>query len=234
MENPKRQRFFIYDRREMIVLVLLGVMVALFAFTLGVHLGKRVGGKNAPGHVGITGDSAPVETKDDAVASHLEISEQGKEMKGAVEETLHQSLHEEVTKTGIKVDSEIQTRLPEKAIKDTKPKPAPVREGGEKARIVEEQTANPGVEKEHATARPEGAYTLQVGSFATDEEAQQRSQELKAAGLNPFIRKTDVKKMGQWFRVYLGGYPGKAAAEEAGLKFEQRHVIDSFIVSKMP
>ena len=38
----QKQRFFIYDRKEMGVLLFLGVMVAIFAFTLGVHLGKKV------------------------------------------------------------------------------------------------------------------------------------------------------------------------------------------------
>ena len=49
----RKKRLFIYEGKELTVLVILGSTVAAFAFTLGVHLGKRVSPKPAGGHVDV-------------------------------------------------------------------------------------------------------------------------------------------------------------------------------------
>ncbi len=108
----QKQRFFIYDRREMGVLVILGVMVAVFAFTLGVHLGKRVGPK---GYVAAPGDAEPVVTLPDQVPNRQELTEQAKGAQQAADESLNQALHDEVARTGIKLDTPRQVELPDHA-----------------------------------------------------------------------------------------------------------------------
>ena len=52
------------------VLLLIGVMVAFFAFTFGVHLGKRVTGKQT---IATTKEAAQVNTVSDEVPSRPEI-----------------------------------------------------------------------------------------------------------------------------------------------------------------
>jgi hypothetical protein len=110
METSK-QRFFIYDRREMVVLILLGLLIAAFAFTLGVHLGKRVSHQAA--HEAVK-EPTPVATSPDLVPNRQELNEQAKGVEQAVEEVLDQSLHDEVARTGVKLETPVPVELPEK------------------------------------------------------------------------------------------------------------------------
>lgn len=108
-----KDKLFIYDRKEMGVLISLGLMVALFAFTLGVHLGKRVGPKSIA-----TAPQAtyPAVTVPDAVPERNEIAEQTKGISQKGDETLTQALRAEVLKTGLKLDIPRPLELPNNTI----------------------------------------------------------------------------------------------------------------------
>ena len=86
-------------------------MVAVFTFTLGVHLGKRAGG-NTRGRV--TASSPLLETVDDIVPNRDEAADNAKEAKQVIEDSLNQQLHDEVTRTGIRLHTPHQVELPEK------------------------------------------------------------------------------------------------------------------------
>jgi cell division protein FtsN len=235
--EPK-QRLFIYDRKEMGVLILLGVMVALFAFTLGVHLGKRVGPKVAGN--GLV-DTPPVETIPDSIPNRQDLTEQGKNVPQAVEEGLDDALHQEVERTGIRLDAPKQLELPKDAPADKVAKSAAPQEKRddkrEEKREEKRETARrePRLTKQGMSAAlrpaPAGRYTLQVGSHQTLEEARDQVDALDALGLKPYLREVNLKKKGTWFRVFLGGYPSKEEASEAGNRYKENHMIDSFIVA---
>jgi cell division protein FtsN len=222
-----KQRIFIYDRREMGVLILLGVMVAVFAFTLGVHLGKKARVREA----GAGKDSPAVATVPDQSPNHQEIAEQAKGTQAAAESVLTDSLHEEVQKTGIHLDTPRQIDLPEKpraenAGATTEPS-APKAE-------METENAAPMTKMQPQTpvARP-GHFSLQIGSFPTPEDAAARLKALDASGLNGTVREVDLPGKGKWYRVYLDGFPSKEEATKAGDKYRIEHKIDSFIVTKL-
>ncbi len=224
-----RQRLFIYDRKEMAVLVLLALTVALFAFTLGVHLGKRVGPKGM-----LTGANDPglIEGVEDSVPNRAEIAEQAKGAPQAGDESLNQALHDEVSRTGIKLDRPRQVALPSET--KTKTAGATTLEGlkAEKAEALKPSYEN-SVNSIPAAVRqsPPGRYTLQVGSFKTFPEARDRVETLEALAMKPVLRSVDLKTKGKWFRVYLGGYASKDEAEEAGARYKAKHMIDSFLVA---
>ena len=134
--EPKR-KLFIYDRREVGILILLGVGVALFAFTLGLHLGKQVNpagehaaepnseaaatGENAAGEgehdhaaVAPTGEHAgePVAGAEVAAPARSDVSKEVKNVPGAIEDTLDQTLRDEVSQTGLKVATPKPLKLP--------------------------------------------------------------------------------------------------------------------------
>jgi cell division protein FtsN len=238
MSEPK-SRLFIYDRKEMAVLLLLAVMVALFAFTLGVHLGKRIGPKGFVSES--ASDAAPVTTAADKVPNRLELTEQGKGVAAASDEALNQALHDEVARTGVKLDTTRQVELPDetrsanagatttaprelvvkgKAAEDAAPV-APL-----KAALSDEESFGPS--KRQA---PPGKYTLQVGSYPAFAEARDQAESLEALGLSPFLRSVNLKKRGRWFRVYLGGFETMESAEEAGARYRSKNMIESFVVA---
>lgn len=226
----QKQRFFIYDRKEMGVLLLLGVMVAIFAFTLGVHLGKRVGPSSvAQG----PGDAETVPTVPDKIPNRQELTEQAKGAQQAADESLNQALHDEVARTGIKLDTPRQLALPEKPVSKnagatTETPPVQV-----KQEAPDEKPASaPEVDAValHRTA-PEGHFTLQIGSYPVLEEARDQADSLEALGLKPYMRPATVRGK-QWYRLYVGGFNTKEAAEQVGARYVTQHMIEAYIVAK--
>lgn len=230
----------------MIVLVFLGVMVAAFAFTLGVHLGKRVGVK-VPSTA--TQDAAPVATVPDHVPHKQEIHEQSKNAPQAVDETLNQALHDEVGRTGIKLDSPRQIQLPADPAAENIPVGASAN-----AKDEHKKTAAQGAQGSHNASAgagagedgealltrleaahrpsPEGPFTLQIGSYPTVKEAKDQVDSMEALGLKPHLRAAQVKGKGKWYRVYLGGFESKEDADKAGNRYRSQHMIETYIVSK--
>src|SRR5262245_31859655 len=95
-----KSKLHIYDRKEIAILVLLGLMVAIFAFTLGIHLGKTVNHATAPG---LPTDPHVAETTPDRIPERAEFADQEKKIKDTVDEALYDELHDEVGKTGVKL-----------------------------------------------------------------------------------------------------------------------------------
>jgi cell division protein FtsN len=214
----QKQRVFIYDRKEMGILTLLGVMVAVFAFTLGVHLGKKVGGTTKAANP--AAETAPVATVNDQVPEPREISEQAKGAEQAATDALRETLEDEVEKTGVKTEKPVQVELPRK------PKT-------ENAGATTLQGIKRVAETVHANKTTAARFSLQIGSYPTTAEAQSRVASIAKIGLKPFFKEADLKGKGRWYRVYLGEYSTKAEAERAGQKFRSEQVIDSFIVAKV-
>ncbi len=241
----QKQRLFIYDRKEMGVLVLLGVMVALFAFTLGVHLGKRVAlykpvssadhGQAEPG----SGTLAPLQTLPDQVPNRQELAEEAKGVEHAAEEILDRRLHEEVARTGIKLDEPKPVELPKAAV--SKKGGATTLDGTHSSAAEPSQSPSSGEKPddelkpaEHPAAgrsAPDRKYTLQVGSYQDLADASARIEEIERHGIEPYLRSVILKNKGKWYRIYLGGYDSIEAADKAGKKLRSQRVIDSYIVS---
>src|SRR4051794_7417644 len=100
----ERRRLFIYDRKEVGILILLGIGVALFAFTLGVHLGKQVVPKTEVAAIVHEKPAETVEPAPPGPPNRTEVAEEVKNVPGAVNETLDESLRDEVAKTGLQVE----------------------------------------------------------------------------------------------------------------------------------
>lgn len=106
-----KQRLFIYDRREITTLIALAVMLSVFCFTLGIHLGKRAGTRTLNAE---STETSTVTTVGDTLPNQQELSEQAKGSDQTAEETLNQDLHDAVLRSGIKLDTRHQVDLPEK------------------------------------------------------------------------------------------------------------------------
>jgi cell division septation protein DedD len=77
-----------------------------------------------------------------------------------------------------------------------------------------------------------GKFSLQIGSYPHEKEAKFRMETLEGLGLKPFFRTAELPGKGTWYRVFIGGYPSKDAAEKAGQQYRKKHVIESYIVSR--
>lgn len=259
-----KQKLYVYERREMWVLVGLAATVTVFAFTLGLHLGKRVGSAEAQHAQGGAPGAPlqPVETQADALPSTQEFSDQSKSAQQAADEALNQSLHEEVARTGLKLEVARQVELPEETRgkggattleserKKSQTPPAATPSAapsatGAPARKLKASLAKltPSSELSQAVAEqsipalsrsaPEGRFTLQVGSFPTLDEASTVVGALDQRGVKPFMRSVDLKTKGTWYRVYTGGFATRAEAERLGQELRSKQWIKTFVISKL-
>lgn len=239
----KKHRVFIYDRKEMGILTLLAILVAAFAFTLGVHLGKRVGFKGNA-HVS---DVDSVATAPDKIPDRQEIQEQTKGAQQAVDESLNQALHDEVARTGIKLDSSHQVELPKNTKNEANKPHHGDANSGDSSHSGHSEAAHPKSDSHAKSSHslrledvaaaqrsaPEGTFTLQIGSHPGLEGAKHQVDAIEGLGFKPFLRIADVKGKGRWYRIYLGGYETRDEAEKAGNRYRSQKVVDSFVIAKI-
>lgn len=230
MEN--KQRLFIYDRREIVVLLFLGLLVAAFAFTLGIHLGKRVETHPAGGAPVATTENTAVETSPDPALQKQEYQEIAKEAGKNADDALNQALHDEVVRTGIKLEAQHQVDLPQKTKAE--------QHGAEESAEVAQPVVNPLSELERtlnsleAVRRPfpPGDFTIEVGSTTSLQDAKDQVEALEALGLRPLLRQSKSSGKERRFRIYLGGFASQEDATAAGEKYRNQHVIDAFTVTR--
>jgi cell division septation protein DedD len=233
------QKLFIYDRREMVVLTTLCLVTGLFTFTLGIHLGKEV---STPAEASAQPVPKLVTPIPDQVPSAQELIGPNKATQQALEESLYQTLHDEVVRTGIHLSTPYQIDLPENSkVHDEDPdtkeqstseNETPAHEEGNRKISSIEESATEEEQPSEKAHTDEASYVIQVGSFPKLKEAEKKISELTHLELKPFMKEVDVKGKGKWFRLYLGNYATKLAAEKAGNSYIAQHKIKSFIVSK--
>jgi cell division protein FtsN len=184
-------------------------------------------------------DTAPVATVNDQVPEPREIHENAKGVEQTADETLSQSLKEEVQQTGAKTEKTVQVDLP----KQPKNKNAGATTLQGLQRLADEvqadapdhaqETAETAASGDESKPHSGGRYALQVGSYPALADAKARIEEISRSGLKPFLREAEIKGRGRWYRVLLGEYQTVAEADKAGQKYRLDHVIDSFIVAKV-
>jgi len=217
-------------------------MVAVFAFTWGVHLGEKRSATQAKSPAQV-GETTPVATVNDQLPDARELPhEQAKGVDQAADESLSQSLKDEVTQVGAKTEKTVQVDLPKK--------PQDRQRGRyDSFRILRSSASG-------STTRPPrrfrrsltkrmplqpvphqrqlgGRFSLQIGSYPALADAKARIDEVSKTGLKPFLKEAEVQGRGRWYRVYVGEFSTKSAADKAGQKFRLEHLIDSFIVAKV-
>lgn len=215
-----KPRFLIFERKEAWVLIFLGLMVAFFAFTLGIHLGKEISPKGPP----TPSITSAVPAVDDLVPNAPELEEQAKIAEQTAEETIDQAAHDEVARTGLKMDTPRQVTLP-----NERKKSEAVKTESDLDAVRQKLSHPPSIPAESRPALI-GKYTLQVGSHPKYEEAKSQAMMLEGMGLKPVLRAAEIKSKGRWYRVYLDSFDSKVNAEKVGQKYRALKAIESYIV----
>lgn len=224
--HPKK--LWVYNRKEVGILLLLAVGVSVLSFTFGVHLGKKVS-KN-PSHA----ESAAVESADHAQAPHLEstpaqnpsrneVSKMVEDASQSADDALDESLKEEIVHSGMKLNEPRAVDLPTetKSEKSAVEKPA-----------AETHAATSKKESTHSAKTSSTPYALQLGSFPSADEAQKASSEYEEKGISVVIQETEIKNKGKWFRLIYGNFPSPRDAQSEGSILKSKNLIGSYVVIK--
>lgn len=75
-----------------------------------------------------------------------------------------------------------------------------------------------------------GKFTLQVGSYNTPVEANERAAHLRAAGFTAQVVAVELPKRGTWYRVQTGRFADRAEAQRYGAQLRVQGAAESYIV----
>src|SRR3990170_981298 len=209
------------SNRQIVYLFLGFVILFIFTFSLGVIVGRGLGGSGTE----ITSEEVPPKTSGKDVQESEETTQiiTGKELPS---ESPTAPIQEEM----IEVEEEVNIQIPpsgpfEKQIetKTDKPtsgellseKPLPTVEPIEKQSKLETKKVEP-IKKDIAALpaiQPGGRYTIQIGAFQKEEEAKQIVNNLKSKGYPAFIKTAEVPGKGTWYRVRIGTFTTRVTAK---------------------
>ena len=76
-----------------------------------------------------------------------------------------------------------------------------------------------------------GAFTLQISASQSREEADRFVTRLRDRGYAPYIRRAEVPGRGTWYRVRMGSFPSKDAAQRYLADFKRETQYDAFVTA---
>lgn len=198
-----------------VFIIPVGVVVIIAVFVTGYFMGKRQGVKTASAE------------KPPALPEVL-----SQYVPNKAEFTFYNTLTDKGEKT-VSIDLMPKSRpeppAPEKAAETTKKapeRPAPKAE----APKTPERTAKkePAPKAETSKVR----YTIQVGSYEDKAMAEDEVRNMKQRGYAAFIVASDIPDKGTWYRVRVGSFSNKSAAEKLAKELQAKDGISSFITAE--
>lgn len=203
----KTEKFFIFTWKELIVIVLLVLTLVGFFFTLGLHYGKKIG---VPAeHAQVNEDADKLEESPESLPPREALEEGSQHEKTVGADTIKEATKEEVAKTGAKIDQPKAVALPVEKV-EPKHEEAP---------------------KAETHAEVKAAFSVQLGSYTSKKEAQQKMKAFSKKGIETEIRTAEVNHQTR-YRVVIPGFKTKAGADQRGKDLKHKHKIESYIVIK--
>jgi cell division protein FtsN len=236
LEAKDKSKLVLFNKKEITLILVFVIVVAITSFTLGVKIGKKYSFQQH----GYT-----------ASDQHLINRPKAMDLQSATEEKVHKVINKESetpsteTKQKAIINDTYEKLKKEFSKLDEEQTSAPKANVNKKR--VETKIAEPPadqnildiVKKSKDTLIEEnrdqyvGKYTIQLGSHQNLEEAEKFADGFKVRGYNPIINEVDIKNRGIWYRVSLGVFSTVSEAkkyikQEDSLFQGQEYVIGKF------
>jgi cell division protein FtsN len=203
----KSEKFFIFSWKELLVIGLLVLTLIGFFFTLGLHYGKKLHPELAVADV----SAAKLEESPENIPPKDALDKGVQTTEPAAQDALKAATEAAVADAKLKVDA-------------PKPVEFPKEKGEEpKAAVAGRETHDAGV--------LEPKFAVQLGSYTSKKEAQQKLGVLGKRGLKPEIRTAEVNNETR-YRVVLPGFKSRQLAELRGKELKMKRKIENFVVIK--
>ena len=198
-----------------------GVVVIIAVFVAGYFVGKRQGARTA--------DAERPPALPEVLSQYVPDK---------AEFTFYNTLTEKGEKT-VSIDLKPKSKdnkdaagkAPDRSSAERQAKSAPVPAPKAEAPKTPERTAK----KEEPPSRPEASkvrYTIQVGSYEEKAMAEEEVRTMKQRGYAAFFVATDIPDKGKWYRVRVGSFSNKSAAEKLAKELQVKEGISSFITTE--
>lgn len=197
-ENTK---LYVFSRKEVALIFLFLLLVALTSFVLGVRVGKDFAFKNS------TLKQSDREEVELLSGQEEKVNKVVKEVKEDIEKPLDQEMIKERLETLIKEETNKTAEERKEQIK------AQNKANEEQNAVVEEKKEEVKVEEEKEPLSTDneqnvysGKYTIQLGSHQNIEDAKAFAEGFRVRGYNPIINEVELPNRGVWYRVSLGTF----------------------------
>ncbi len=222
MDDIKRELedyFCRFTFGQFVTLILLEIVTLFFVFYLGAKYGPDLMGTRQ----GIAKD-------DSSVLPHESKSIDELVGTPSVEYTYPEVLTDQDQKRGIRVkpsgltaeEYEKRGREQKAVITEETPIEVPTIE------VKKEPPAPPAPEV--TTSQPTGKYSIQVGSYQSEEEANAKVGLWKEKGYSAFMEVGQIPDKGIWYRVRIGGFPTREKAQEFLDQFKTKEKTEALVV----
>ena len=178
-----QNKLFVFERKEVVLIFIFIILIAVISFTLGVRTGKSLSLKTD----GYTKkDVEMIELKsetEEKVEDVAPMEAQGGESGSPIDQqTIEQRIKDEMKKLAEEDVSASNTNSPAEPVMD-------------------ESSVNDTVEVNNPYA---GKFTVQLASHKTQESAQEFADAFIIKGYDVIINEANIPGKGKWYRVCLG------------------------------
>jgi len=249
----EKPALYVVEKKEVVILVMLFVLVTVLSFTMGVRYGESVGKKAAQLQAAAGeehGGEAAEHTGGTLGAAGSEHEEAEEHGHGGHEAAGHGKDSKEGAEHGKEAATGHGEKESAKAAPAAKPSEsnAPGREAADKNSdefllnaLKEAGVEPPGGKAPRNAELPSdvkkvksGSYVIQVGSHPTKAEAESQirslgQKKIEASVLSPF-----KDRQGEWHRVVIGSFKTKRDAERDANQLKAKGAILSYFVWRLP
>ncbi len=246
----EKPSLYVVEKKEVVILVIMFILVTVLAFTLGVKYGESVGRSAAVAQfdadkahadaaadkVGGTLGAEGVEKPEAAPAPEVQAKSSEHEAKA------HEEQSPEASAEAGKHSAETDNDKEESDAKLTNETAAAVDANSDKYLLEALRGAGveTPIEKNPAKQLPQtvksvkaGDYVIQVGSYPTKRDAERQVNALRQKKLSASILPPFKDRQGEWYRVVLGNYKNRNSAEKDAKGLKSSGQIRSYFVKKL-
>lgn len=192
----EKGKLFVFDRIEVLIILVLMVLVAITSFTFGVKIGQKFTYEKQ-GFSDTERQLIELKSAAEEEAEEIIQDDNPQDFKKTMEENLENKF-EAIEKGDIKPGS-VKKEMPGE-MESTKANPVEA----ERDNLINDLN-NKGVQ---------GKWSIQLGSYQNNPDAQRFADGFRARGYNPIINEVLIEGRGVWYRVALGVFDSVSEARE--------------------
>ena len=193
-----KNKLFVFEKKEVILIFLFIILIAVISFTLGVRIGKQLSLKS---------DSfSPQDIKSIDLKSIEEEQVEKLVNKDSSKNTFEKSVSNAEAKEENSIDTDMETRLKEEMAKLANEKIVIDKSNDTNENREVEQELTPANSNEATSTNNEfsGKYTIQLFSHQSQATAQEFADGFISKGYDVIINEVVIPGKGKWYRVSIG------------------------------
>jgi cell division protein FtsN len=197
----EKSNLFVFDRTEVVLILIFVVVIAATSFAIGVRVGKKL----------LLASKNYMEQD----VSSIELKSTKEEYADTLKKNELTMTDEELRKEMLEnANDELAKAEKEPVLEQLKDKKEEAGEGDliDKA-ANEEAVAAEGLQVEESNPYM-GKYTIQLGSYQNLEDAKNFAEGFIIKEINPIINKVEIPEKGYWYRVSIGAFESRNDAVE--------------------